>query len=127
MKIHPFERTPSNCYGFEVGQEVEWFEWLFKYREALMKYRSSLENDRYHCEKTLQEYISIKEEWRHICYIINYYIPTINYRPFHSAFIKSQKVDAIDRVKLKNKLLKLYEEGEFKDGKYYLSIVNAKP
>lgn len=127
MKTHPFDRTPWNRYGFEVGEEVQWFEWLFKYRKALMKYRSSLEQDRYNCDKALQEYITIKEEWRHISSIINYYIPTINYRPFHSAFLKSKKVDAIERLKLKNKLLKLYADSENKDGKYYLSIINAKP
>jgi hypothetical protein len=35
-------------------------------------------------------------------------------------------VDAIEKIKLKNKLLKLYDDGENKDGKYYLSIVNPK-
>ena len=127
MKTHPFDRTPWNRYGFEVGEEVQWFEWLFKYRTALQNYKYNLDSERFHCDKTLQEYITIKEEWRQICCVINYYITTIQFRPFHSAFLKSKKVDATEREKLKTKLLKLYEDSEHKDGKYYLSIVNAKP
>ena len=85
-----------------------------------------MNEERFTCDKTLKEYITIKEEWIHICALITSFIPTLQFRPYHKAFLNSKKVDAIERVKLKNKLLKLYEEGEHKNGNYYLSIVNSK-
>jgi hypothetical protein len=126
MKAHPFDRTPWLTYGFEKGQELEWFEWVVNYRNALDRYRDSMNDDRFSCDKTLKEYITIKDEALPIKRILSTYIYTNPFRHFHSAFLKSKKVDASEKVKLKTKLLKLYEEGENKDGKYYLSIVNAK-
>ncbi|MEY4433019.1 MAG: hypothetical protein RLZZ44_1152 [Bacteroidota bacterium] len=126
MKAHPFDRTPWLTYGFEKGQELEWFEWVVNYRNALDRYSDSMNDDRFSCDKTLKEYITIKDEALPIKRILSTYIYTNPFRPFHSAFLKSKKVDASEKAKLKTKLLKLYEEGENKDGKYYLSIVNAK-
>lgn len=127
MKTHPFDRTPWFRYGFDKGEEVEWFAWMINYRNALDKYRDKMNQERFNCEQTLKDYIANKEEAQPIKRILNTYIYTYPFRPFHSAFLKSKKVDAIERLKLKNKLLKLYADSENKDGKYYLSIINAKP
>ena len=126
MKQHPFDRTPWLTYGFEKGEEVQWFEWVVKYRNALDRYRDSMSDERFNCEQTLKEYIANKEEAQPIKRILNTYIYTHPFRPFHLAFLKSKKVDAIERLKLKTKLLKVYEESTNKNGKYYLSIVEAK-
>ena len=106
---------------------MQWFEWIVNYRNALDMYRDKMSEDRFNCEQTLKDYIAIKEEALPIKRILSTYIYTYPFRPFHYAFLKSKKVDAVERLKLKNKLLKLYEYGEEKNGKYYLSIVNAKP
>ena len=126
MKPHPFEKYRWNRYGFEVGQELEWFEWLFKYRDAIKQYKKSMEDDRFSCDETLQRYIQIKEELVYIRGLICAYIPTMQFRPYHLSFMKSNKIDAVDKVRLKNNLLKAYENSEHKDGKYYLSIANIK-
>jgi hypothetical protein len=125
MKRHPFDRTPWLTYGFEKGEEVQWFEWIVNYRNALDKYRDKMSEDRFNCNETLKDYIANKEEALPIKRILSTYIYTNPFRPFHSAFLKSKKVDAIERVKLKNKLLKSYEESTKKDAKYYLSIIKA--
>lgn len=127
MKQHPFDRTPWLTYGFEKGEEVQWFEWIVNYRNALDMYRDKMSEDRFNCEQTLKDYIAIKEEALPIKRILSTYIYTNPFRPFHSAFLKSKKVDASEKEKLKNKLLKLYEDSDNKNGKYYLSIVNTKP
>ena len=127
MKRHPFDRTPWNCYGFRKGQEQQWFEWMVNYRNALDVYRGTLEQDRFTCINTLEKYIALKDEALTIKRILSTYIFTQPFRPFHSAFLKSKKVDRTERLKLKRKMLKLYEESENKNGKYYLSIVNARP
>lgn len=127
MKQHPFDRTPWLTYGFEKGEEVQWFEWVVNYRNALDRYRNKMSEDRFNCEQTLKDYIAIKEEALPIKRILSTYIYTYPFRPFHSAFLKSKKVDGSEKEKLKNKLLKLYEDSDNKNGKYYLSIVNAKP
>lgn len=123
---HPFDKTPWNSYGFEKGQELEWFEWLCNYRDALKELRDKLEKERYTCDIARAQYITTKEEIVHIRGLINAYVLHHRFRPYHKAFLKSTKIDMSDKIRLKNKLLKTYEEGEFKDGKYYLSIVNTK-
>lgn len=126
MKTHPFERTPWNRYGFEIGQELEWFEWMVNYRDALKDYRNSLKIGRYKCDVQLNQYIAVKEELTHIRALIYSYVTANIFRPFHLDFLKSKKLDATEKIKLKNNLLKAYENSEYKDGNYYLSIVNIK-
>jgi hypothetical protein len=126
MKTHPFEKYRWNRYGFEVGQEVEWFEWLHKYKHALRGYREQLKKERFDCSEIMERYIQIKEEILQISQTISEFASGNSCRQFHGKFLKSKKVDAVDLVKFKTILLKKYEESEKKDASYYLSIVNNK-
>lgn len=126
ITTHPFDKTPWNSYGFEKGQEVEWFEWLCNYRDALKELRKKLDKERYTCDKERDQYIIIKEELVHIRRLINDYVLHHRFRPFHKGILKSKKLDGAEKVRLKNNLLKAYEKSEYKDGSYYLSIVNIK-
>jgi hypothetical protein len=126
MKPHPFEKYRWNRYGFEVGQEVEWFEWLHKYKHALRGYREQLKKERFDCSEIMERYIQIKDEILQISQTISEFASGNSCRQFHGKFLKSKKVDAVDLVKFKTILLKKYEESEKKDASYYLSIVNNK-
>lgn len=126
MKAHPFEKYRWNRYGFEVGQEVEWFEWLHKYKHALRGYREQLKKERFDCSEIMERYIQIKEEILQISQTISEFASGNSCRQFHCKFLKSKKVDAVDLVKFKTILLKKYEDSEKKDASYYLSIVNNK-
>lgn len=126
MKTHPFEKYRWNRYGFEVGQEVEWFEWLHKYKHALRGYREQLKKERFDCSEIMERYIQIKDEILQISQTISEFATGNSCRQFHGKFLKSKKVEAVDLVKFKTILLKKYEESEKKDASYYLSIVNNK-
>jgi len=125
MKTHPFEKYRWNRYGFEIGQEVEWFEWLHKYKHALRGYREQLKKERFDCSEIMERYIQIKDEILQISQTISEFATGNSCRQFHGKFLKSKKVDAVDLVKFKSILLKNYEESESKDAKYYLSIIKA--
>ena len=126
MKAHPFEKYRWNRYGFEVGQELEWFEWLHKYKHSLRGYREELKKERFDCTEAMGRYIQIKEEILQISQTISEFATGNSCRPFHGKFLKSKKVDAVDLVKFKTILLKRYEESEKKDPAYYLTIINNK-
>lgn len=124
--MHPFEKYRWNRYGFEVGQEVEWFDWLHKYKHALRGYREQLKKERFDCSEIMERYIQIKEEILQISQTISEFASGNSCRQFHGKFLKSKKVDAVDLVKFKSILLKKYEDSEKKDPAYYLSIINNK-
>lgn len=126
MKTHPFKKYRWNRYGFEIGQEVEWFEWLHKYKHALRAYRESMKEERWENPDVMARFIQIKEEILQISQTISEFASGNSCRPFHSKFLKSKKVDAVDLVKFKTILLKKYEDSEKKDASYYLSIINNK-
>ena len=126
MKAHPFEKYRWNRYGFEIGQEVEWFEWLHKYKHALRGYREQLKKERFDCSEIMERYIQIKEEILQISQTISEFASGNSCRQFHGKFLKSKKVDAVDLVKFKSILLKKYEDSEKKDPAYYLTIINNK-
>jgi hypothetical protein len=126
MKTHPFEKYRWNRYGFEIGQELQWFEWLHKYKHALRGYREQLKKERFDCSEIMERYIQIKEEILQISQTISEFASGNSCRQFHGKFLKSKKVDAIDLVKFKTILLKKYDDSEKKDPAYYLSIINNK-
>jgi hypothetical protein len=120
---HPFDKYKYNRFGFEVGQELEWFEWLHNYRASLKEYRNKLKEERFEDEEILKRYIEIKEELIQISQTIHTFASKISFRPYHKAFLKSTKIDGAELVKFKNILIKNYEDSESKDAKYYLSII----
>jgi len=120
---HPFDKYKFNRFGFEIGQELEWFEWLHNYKACLKEYRKQLKQDRFDDEDSLQKFIANKEEIINITSTINQYASKLAFRPYHKAFLQSKKIDKAELLKFKNILLKNYEESESKDAKYYLSII----
>jgi hypothetical protein len=122
---HPFDKYKYNRFGFEVGQELEWFEWLHNYRASLKEYRNQLKNERFEDEEILKRFIAVKEELIQISQTIHTFASKIAFRPYHKAFLKSIKIDRAELLKFKTILLKNYEESESKDAKYYLSIIKS--
>lgn len=123
---HPFEKYRWNRYGFEIGEELQWFEWLFNYKHSLREYRERLKRDRFDSDDIMDRYILVKEEIRQIQSIINQFASGNSCRPYHGKFLKSKKIDTAELLRFKNLLLKNYEISEKKDPAYYLSIVNNK-
>lgn len=122
---HPFDKYKYNRFGFEVGQELEWFEWLHNYRASLKEYRNKLKNERFEDEEILKRFIAVKEELIQISQTIHTFAAKISFRPYHKAFLKSTKIDRAELLKFKTILLKNYEESHKKDAKYYLSIIKS--
>lgn len=126
MKQHPFEKHPHNAYGFEVGQEVEWFEWIYKYRNSLSEYKNTMKETRFQCDDVLKKYIATNEELLHLNRLLNSFAMSKTFKPFHAKFLKSKKVDRSYLVKFKSLLLKKSDEDVNKDPAYYLSLVNNR-
>jgi hypothetical protein len=122
---HPFDKYKYNRFGFEVGQELEWFEWLHNYRASLKEYRNQLKNERFEDEEVMKRFIAVKEELIQISQTIHTFAAKVSFRPYHKAFLKSTKIDRVELFKFKSILIKNYEESESKDAKYYLSIIKA--
>lgn len=122
---HFFQRNPNNRYGFQEGQELEWFEYLYNYEQKLRYACNTHRDRRYENDYYMQQYLNMKVEMRYIRQLLQNTICNVTYRPWHKLFLKSTKIDAHFKSLFKKNLLKMYEESEKKDAKYYLSIVKS--
>jgi hypothetical protein len=122
---HFLQRNPNNRYGFQEGQELEWFEYLYNYEQSLRYACNTYRAKRYEHDYYMEQYLNMKVELRHIRQFLQTTLCNATYRPWHKAFLKSTKIDAHFKSLFKKNLLKVYEESEKKDAKYYLSIIKA--
>jgi hypothetical protein len=122
---HPFERLPNYRYGFDIGQEVEWFNFVCKYYTALKDNTRRLNTEKYEDGNKMDLYIALKEERGLFEYILFMITSNEFFRQYHTDFLKSKELDTTTKVKLKNKYVKNYQESEYKDGKYYLSLIKC--
>jgi hypothetical protein len=125
MKQHPFNRLPNYRYGFEIGEELRWFDFISKYYNRLKEETRRLNAVKHEDINKMDWYLAIKEEKGLFEYLLFNITANELLRKFHADFLKSKELDGQTKVKLKNKYVKTYEESEFKDGKYYLSIIKA--
>jgi hypothetical protein len=122
---HPFNKSKFNTYGFEIGQELEWFEWLYNYERSLRHACNTYRAKRYEHDHYMNQYLNMKVEMRFIRQFLQTTLCNATYRPWHKAFLKSTKIDAHFKTLFKKNLLKSYEESPKKDAKYYLSIIKS--
>ena len=61
---HPFNKKKFNTYGFEIGQELEWFEWLCNYEQSLRIACNTYREHRYDGDHFMEQYLNMKVEMR---------------------------------------------------------------
>ena len=122
---HPFNKSKFNTYGFEIGQELEWFEWLYNYERSLRHACNTYREHRYEGDHFMNQYLNMKVEMRCLRQYLHQTLCNATYRPWHKLFLKSTKIDAHFKSLFKKNLLKSYEESHKKDAKYYLSIIKS--
>jgi hypothetical protein len=124
---HPFLCHPSISYGFEIGEEVQWFEWLHKYLKSIRNLISDISQKRWedHTDETIEYFNNLKRERDHIHRTLLYTSLSYKFRNYHKFFMKSTKIDREFLEEWRSRTLKMYEKSPYKDIKYYLSLIKS--